>query len=90
MKTCSVSGLLLPNQKVSKPHGKTPTGSPRFPVVLYRVVCQDHGTAMKPLKSHVCGHGNKGDAELEVFHHRLKGLAGKGALGEGVKSRFGV
>lgn len=53
--------------KVSKPHGKTPTGSPRFPVVLHRVVCQDHGTAMKPLKSHVCGHGNKGDAELEVF-----------------------
>lgn len=78
--------------KVSEPRGSSPTGSPHSHVVLHRTVCQDHSTAMKPLKSHSCGHGNKEDAEQEVFHHRLKGLperGGKGALGEGVKSGFG-
>lgn len=60
--------------KVSKPRGSSPTGSSDFHVILHRIVCQDHGTAMKPLKSHICGHGNKEDAELQVFYHRLKGL----------------
>lgn len=60
--------------KVLKPHGSSPIGSPHSHVILYRIMCQDHSTAMKPLKSHICGHGNKEDAEQEVFHHRLKGL----------------
>lgn len=60
--------------KVSKPHGSSPTGSPHFHVILHRIVCQDHGTAMKPLKGHICAHGNKEDAKPEVFYHRLKGL----------------
>lgn len=49
--------------KVSKPRGSSPTGSPHFHAVLQRIVCQDHSTAMKPLKSHSCGHGNKEDAK---------------------------
>lgn len=27
---------------------------------------------MKPLKSHICGHRNKEDAEQEVFNQMLK------------------
>lgn len=75
VKTCSVSGLLVLNQRLQslvEAHHQVHHIS-----IPFRTVCQDLSTAMKPLKSPICGHRNKEDAEQEVFYQMLKGLVEK-------------